>query len=742
MDSESSPNSNNQYPLPPTLSNETQGILDALGSQSSLINTDHLSSENDLPELNMEMLSNVNSSLLEAFPNLRSSIGDNVDSGLGNLIIPSSAYMQNLENTNMGNFMSTPSAPMPYLSNNAMNLFLVDDNLYQLYQGIQRERLQQQLDSVASYTGLNESALQNLHGSFPIQLKPEALNPILMRSTLNVNQENNTEQQNQMIQEAVFNDYNPQLMGMLEQLRVPTQLQPPVMNSAPQAWRSQPLVGNQLPKMQMTSIFQDQSDQQGTLSPLLDGDICSQKFMKYLLCFRNHIRENNISSWRKFVTEFYAPGAKKRWCFSNYKNAEHEVNGVLCPKPTEKWSCDLCGAKSGKGLEVTANAFPRVFKAKFELGVRDEILFLDLPRPLKVSSGLMLEYGRVIQESVYDGLRVVHEGKLRVGFRNDLKIVSWEFCAKHHELYIHREVVAPQVKQIVKSANKCLQDIPNGLPYRMSTRETQENYRMLDSATKELAQSIEFPLVNALGYPRQFIRCLQMAEVVNSMTDIITLTRDTQMGPIECLKYTSQLNTKRAMEVYMGCSKNPPAFSEKVAPRHNPSGYRTKPGGSGTLESALANLKRRPLGERYDISSLKRKRPDQSCFMDPSSQAEAASLRQSINPLGQSLPSPYSFPRSQPTNFSKALPNQSLFDKLLFEMNLANMEKNQRLQCGESSKTTPVEANSADTSKAVANIPRAENRSLAIKEELPPSPLPGVQEHSATRSGKGEAFKE
>jgi hypothetical protein len=87
---------------------------------------------------------------------------------------------------------------------------------------------------------------------------------------------------------------------------------------------------------------------------------------------------------------------------------------------------------------------------------------------------MMLEYGKAVQESVYEQLRVVREGQLRIIFSHDLKvnedsnlifrclsvsifcklpastflllqILSWEFCARRHEELLPRRLVAPQV---------------------------------------------------------------------------------------------------------------------------------------------------------------------------------------------------------------------------------------------------------------------------------------------------------
>lgn len=40
------------------------------------------------------------------------------------------------------------------------------------------------------------------------------------------------------------------------------------------------------------------------------------------------MQDNNIEFWRKFVAEFFAPNAKKRWCVSLYGNSR-QTNGVF-----------------------------------------------------------------------------------------------------------------------------------------------------------------------------------------------------------------------------------------------------------------------------------------------------------------------------------------------------------------------------------------------------------------------------
>lgn len=72
---------------------------------------------------------------------------------------------------------------------------------------------------------------------------------------------------------------------------------------------------------------------------------------------------------------------------------------------------------------MICEVLPRLSKLTFESGVIEEILFLEIPHGYKSPSGLMvLEYGRAVQESVYEQLRVVHEGQLRVVFNQDFKV--------------------------------------------------------------------------------------------------------------------------------------------------------------------------------------------------------------------------------------------------------------------------------------------------------------------------------
>lgn len=74
--------------------------------------------------------------------------------------------------------------------------------------------------------------------------------------------------------------------------------------------------------------------------------------------------------------------------------------------------------------EATVEVLPRLFKIKYESGTLEELLYVDMPREYQNSSGqIVLDYAKAIQESVFEQLRVVRDGQLRIVFSQDLKVV-------------------------------------------------------------------------------------------------------------------------------------------------------------------------------------------------------------------------------------------------------------------------------------------------------------------------------
>uniref|UniRef100_A0A0A9EC09 Transcriptional corepressor SEUSS n=1 Tax=Arundo donax TaxID=35708 RepID=A0A0A9EC09_ARUDO len=264
--------------------------------------------------------------------------------------------------------------------------------------------------------------------------------------------------------------------------------------------------------------------------PPYEPGTCAKRLTHYMYHQQNRPQDNNIEYWRNFVNEYFAPSAKKRWCVSLYGNGR-QTTGVF---PQDVWHCEICNRKPGRGFETTVEVLPRLCQIKYASGTLEELLYVDMPRESQNSSGqIVLDYTKAIQESVFEQLRVVREGHLRIVFNQDLKIASWEFCARRHEELIPRRSIIPQVNQLGAVAQKYQSSVLNSPG--LSSQDMQNNCNSFVACARQLAKALEVPLVNDLGYTKRYVRCLQIAEVVNCMKDLIDYSRQTGSGPIESL---------------------------------------------------------------------------------------------------------------------------------------------------------------------------------------------------------------
>ncbi|KAG1369973.1 transcriptional corepressor SEUSS [Cocos nucifera] len=285
------------------------------------------------------------------------------------------------------------------------------------------------------------------------------------------------------------------------------------------------------------SQLQQQLHQQGlparpqVKQAMYEPGMCARRLTHYMYHQQHRPEDNNIEFWRKFVADYFAPNAKKRWCVSLYGSGR-QTTGVF---PQDVWHCEICNRKPGRGFETTVEVLPRLCQIKYASGTLEELLYVDMPREYQNPSGQMvLDYAKAIQESVFEQLRVIRDGQLRIVFNPDLKIASWEFCARHHEELIPRRLIIPQVGQlgaVVQKYQAAVQNTSSGL----STQDLQSSCNSFVASARQLAKALEVPLVNDLGYTKRYVRCLQISEVVNSMKDLIDYSRETGTGPMDSL---------------------------------------------------------------------------------------------------------------------------------------------------------------------------------------------------------------
>lgn len=541
-------------------SSSSSGIFFQGDGQSQAVINSHLTSSfgnssNSIPGTGRPNLGPVsgdmNNAVLNSVANSGPSVGASSLVTDANSALSGGPHLQRSASINTESYMRLPASPMSFSSNNiSISGSSVVDGSSVVQQGNhqdpsaqQVQQNQQQQHGASSATSLPTS--QTAQASLPMGPRapgtflqdPNNLSQVQKKPRLDIKQEDIMQQQvfQQLLQRQdsmPLQGRSPQLQNLLHQQRLRQQQQ--LFQSMPPLQRAH----LQQQQMQLRQQMQQQSMQPASsMKRPYDGGICARRLMQYLYHQRQRPAENSIAYWRKFVAEYYSPRAKKRWCLSLYDNVGHHALGVFPQAAMEAWQCDICGSKSGRGFEATFEVLSRLDEIKFGSGVIDELLFLDLPRECRFPSGIMmLEYGKAVQESVYEQLRVVREGQLRIIFTHDLKILSWEFCARRHEELLPRRVVAPQVNQLVQVAQKCQSTIAESGSDGVSQQDLQTNSNMVLTAGRQLAKALELQSLNDLGFSKRYVRCLQISEVVNSMKDLIDFCRENKVGPIEGLK--------------------------------------------------------------------------------------------------------------------------------------------------------------------------------------------------------------
>ncbi|KAK9147740.1 hypothetical protein Scep_006497 [Stephania cephalantha] len=459
-------------------------------------------------------------------------------------------HLQRSASINTDSYMRLPASPMSFSSNNisisgssAMDgSSIVQQSPHQDQSSHQVQQRHQGASSATSQMTPRAGQVALPNGpQFTNSLThdPNYLAPMPKKPRLDIKREDGLPQQ--VIQQLLHRQdalqlqgQSPQLQALLQHQRLLQRHHQPqqILQSMPQIQRAQL---QQLQQQQLRHLQQQGIQPISVVKRPYESGVCARRLMQYI--YHQRHRDNTIVYWRKFVAEYFTPRAKKRWCLSQYDNVGQHALGVFPQAAMDAWQCDICGSKSGRGFEATYEVLPRLKKVKFDSGVLDELLFLDMPRECRFPSGIMmLEYGKAVQESVYEQLRVVREGQLRIIFTPDLKILSWEFCARHHEELFPRRVLAPQVNQLLQVAQKYQATVSESGPNGPSSQDLQANCNMFLTAGRQLVRNLESQSLNDLGFSKRYVRCLQISEVVNSMKDLIDFSRDQTMGPIECLK--------------------------------------------------------------------------------------------------------------------------------------------------------------------------------------------------------------
>ncbi|XP_066389162.1 probable transcriptional regulator SLK2 [Miscanthus floridulus] len=441
------------------------------------------------------------------------------------------AQLQPSRSMNTDSFMRVPASPISFSSNNISGSSVIDGSIVQ--QSPSQDQFQKRRSSsVTSHPMIEANGALHAPKKSRIDVRQDELQQQLIQQLLHGQSSLHLQgQQNPQLQALIQQHKLAQLQQRQQQLLQPfAQIQPSQIGISRQPQLRPPLA------------------QPGIAGPIrtpVDTGLCSRRLMQYLY-HKRHCPENNpITYWRKLVEEYFAPRARERWCVSSYdKRANASVSTPQSAQDT--WRCDICNTHGGKGYEATYEVLPRLCQIRFDHGVIDEYLFLDMPNEFRLPNGLMLlEHTKVVQKCVYEHQHVTHEGHLRIIFTPELKIMSWEFCSRRHEEYITRRVLAPQVNNLLQVAQKYQAAASESGPAGVSNNDAQTICNMFVTASRQLVKNLEQHTLNEHGLSKRYVRCLQISEVVNHMKDLIEFTNKNNLGPIEGLKNYPKRNVPK-----------------------------------------------------------------------------------------------------------------------------------------------------------------------------------------------------
>ncbi|KAE8792177.1 putative transcriptional regulator SLK3 [Hordeum vulgare] len=457
----------------------------------------------------------------------------------GNSSLSGGAQFQHSTSMNADSFMRLPSSPMSFSSNNISGSSVIDGSTMQ--QSPPQEQMQKRRSSSAtSQPGIEAD------GAFHGQKKPR----------VDIRQDDILQQH--LIQQLLQGQsslhfqgqHNPQLQALIRQQKlahIQHLQQHQLSQQFPQIQQSQIGIPRQ-PQLR-PPLAQPGMQLPGPVRTPVESGLCSRRLMQYLYHKRQRPENNPITYWRKLIDEYFAPQARERWCVSSYEKRGNSP--VVIPQTArDTWRCDICNTHTGKGYEATHEILPRLCQIRFDHGVVDEYLFLDVPNEFRLPNGLLLlEHTKVVQKSIYDHLHVTHEGQLRIIFTPELKIMSWEFCSRRHDEYITRRFLAPQVNHLLQIAQKYQAATNESGPAGVSANDAEAICNLFVSASEQLAKNLDRHSLNEHGLSKRYVRCLQISEVVNNMKDLIEFSHKNKLGPIESLKnYPRQMGPKLTMQ--------------------------------------------------------------------------------------------------------------------------------------------------------------------------------------------------
>uniref|UniRef100_A0A0D3HJC9 Uncharacterized protein n=2 Tax=Oryza barthii TaxID=65489 RepID=A0A0D3HJC9_9ORYZ len=424
------------------------------------------------------------------------------------------------------------------------------------------------------------SSAQMMRNASNVKIEPQQLQALRSLSAVKMEQPTSDpsaflQQQQQQQHLLQLTKQNPQAaaaaqLNLLQQQRI-LQMQQQQQQQQQQILKNLPLQRNQLQQQQLLRQQSLNMRTPGKSAPYEPGT-CAKRLTHYMITI---LSTGEILSMSIFLQMLKRGGVY----------LSMEVVAKLLEFSLRMYGIVRYAIGSLGEALTTVEVLPRLCQIKYASGTLEELLYVDMPRESQNASGqIVLDYTKAIQESVFEQLRVVREGHLRIVFNPDLKIASWEFCARRHEELIPRRSIIPQVSQLGAVVQKYQSAVQNST--NLSTQDMQNNCNSFVACARQLAKALEVPLVNDLGYTKRYVRCLQIAEVVNCMKDLIDYSRQNGSGPIASL-HSFPRRTSSGVSPHQS-QQQQPEEQQSIPQSSNQSGQNAAPM-TGVQASASAN---------------------------------------------------------------------------------------------------------------------------------------------------------
>uniref|UniRef100_A0A8H8CLL6 LIM-domain binding protein-domain-containing protein n=1 Tax=Psilocybe cubensis TaxID=181762 RepID=A0A8H8CLL6_PSICU len=228
--------------------------------------------------------------------------------------------------------------------------------------------------------------------------------------------------------------------------------------------------------------------------------------------------------------------------------------------------------------------------------------------------------------------------------------------------------------------------------------------------------------VNAFGIPQATMRCLELAESVSSMADLIAFVNDTQLGPLDALKaYANRIRETMAatgggpMQQSQSQSMNPPLPQTMITNQNTNQNNNTNNGNNNNTGNSNNNTSLGPPYSSYPSTTTIGQSPSVTLYSSAPSSV--------TNPQPPNPPSSMNSPQNTSSSSSVNSPEKQLKTIL------------QQQQIGTPGQSGSASSPAVSTGGTTNNTPAMSNTSLKRKQGDASSPTVGNSEQQPAKRG-------